>query len=126
MDTDESGLLEESVTETVIGAFFTVYKELGYGFLESVYENALAHLLRIQGLNVIQQPALDVYFRGCRVGEYRADLLIPGKLIIEVKAASVLASSHEAQLINYLRATGVRVGLLLNFGPKPQFKRRIH
>lgn len=86
MDTDEGGLIEESTTESVIGAFFAVYSELGHGFLEQVYENAMAIALRQQGLPVLQQAALDVLFRGFRVGEYRADLLVPGKLIIEVKA----------------------------------------
>ena len=125
MGTDKSVLIEESVTESVIGAFFAVYKELGFGFLESVYENALAIAIRNKGFEVIQQPAINVYFRGHRVGEYRADLLIPGKLIIEVKASSMLINAHEAQLLNYLKATGIKVGLLLNFGPKPQFKRRV-
>ncbi len=126
MNADKSGLIEESVTESVIGAFYAVYSELGHGFLEQVYENALAIALREAGHPVIQQAALDVCFRGQRVGEYRADLLIPGRLIIEVKAVAALAPVHEAQLLNYLRATGIRVGLLLNFGPKPQIKRRVH
>ena len=125
MGTDKSILVEESVTEAVIGAFFAVYKELGFGFLETVYENALAIALRHKGIEVIQQPAIDVYFRGNRVGEYRADLVIPRRVIIEVKASSTLTTSHEAQLLNYLKATGIKVGLLLNFGPKPQFKRRV-
>jgi len=126
MSTDKNGLIEESVTETVIGAFFAVYSELGHGFLEQVYENAMAIALRQQGWQVVQQPAIDVLFRGQRVGEYRADLLIPGKLIVEIKAAATISAVHEAQLLNYLKATGVRVGLLLNFGPKPQFKRRVN
>ena len=126
MNTDKSGLIEETVTESVIGAFYAVYTELGYGFLEHVYENALAIALREQGHTVIQQAGVDVLFRGQRVGEYRADILIPGKVIIEVKATSALANTHEAQLLNYLKATGIRVGLLLNFGPKPQVKRRVH
>jgi GxxExxY protein len=126
MDTDKSGLIEESTTESVIGAFFAVYSELGHGFLEQVYENAMAIALRQQGLPVLQQAALDVLFRGFRVGEYRADLLVPGKLIIEVKATTAITGAHEAQLLNYLKATGIRVGLLLNFGPKPQFKRPVN
>jgi len=125
MDTDKSVLIEESVTDAVIGAFFVVYKELGFGFLESVYENALAIALRQKGFRVSQQPAIDVHFRGQRVGEFRADLVVAERVIIEVNASSMLTNSHEAQLLNYLKATGIRVGLLLNFGPKPQFKRRV-
>jgi GxxExxY protein len=126
MNADKSGLIEEEITEKVIGAFFSVYNELGQGFLEQVYENALAQLLRDDGIEVKQQVGIAVYFRGKVVGEYRADLLVPGHVLIEVKAASSLAPGHEAQLINYLKATGIPVGLLLNFGPKPQFRRRIH
>ena len=126
MEADKSGLVDEQLTEKVIGAFFEVYNELGQGFLEQVYENALAFALRESGVEVMQQASVDVMFRGKRVGEYRADLLIPRRLLIEVKAATTLAQGHEAQLINYLKATGTPVGLLLNFGPHPQFKRRIH
>lgn len=126
MEADKSGLIDESLTEKVIGSFFAVYNELGHGFLEQVYENALAFALREAGLDVVQQASIDVMFRGRRVGEYRADILVPGRLLIEVKAATTLAQGHEAQLINYLKATGIPVGLLLNFGPHPQFKRRVH
>ena len=126
MNADKSGLVEEEITEKVIGAFFSVYNELGHGFLEQVYENALALSLRDAGIDVKQQAGIDVHFRGKVVGEYRADLLVPGHVLIEVQAVSSLAPGHEAQLINYLKATGTPVGLLLNFGPKPQFKRRIH
>ena len=125
MNTDKSGLIEEALSESVIGAFYEVYSELGCGFLEQVYENALAIALRERGITVVPQAAIDVYYKGQRVGEYRADLLVPERLIIEIKAASTPTSSHEAQLINYLRATGIRVGLLLNFGPKPEFRRRV-
>lgn len=126
MDADKSGLIEEGVTETVIKAFYSVYNELGSGFLEQVYENAMAHCLREAGLDVWQQTAVDVYFRNHRVGEYRADLMIPGRLLIEVKVATAISPAHEAQLLNYLKATGIPVGLLLNFGPHPQVKRRVH
>ena len=126
MEADKSGLILEKVTEKVIGAFYDVYNELGAGFLENVYENSLAHCLREAGLDVRQQLPIDVYFRGQRVGEYRADLLVPGQLLIEVKVASTISPAHEAQLVNYLKATGVPVGLLLNFGPRPQLKRRVH
>ena len=125
MDTDKNVLVESDLTESVIGAFFSAYKELGSGFLESVYENALALVLRNAGLNVLQQASLVVKFRGQIIGEFRADLLIEGKLLIEVKAASQLTAAHEAQLLNYLKATGTRVGLILNFGPRAEYKRRI-
>lgn len=126
MPTDKGGLVEGVTSQAVIGAFFSVYSELGFGFMEQVYENALACALREKGFSPVQQAAIDVYFRGHLVGEYRADLLIPGKLIIEVKAVATLSPAHDSQLLNYLKATGVRVGLLLNFGPKPQFRRRVN
>jgi GxxExxY protein len=126
MNTDKGGFIQGPTTESVIGAFYSVYSELGYGFLEKVYENAMAIALQHRGVNVIQQAAIDVFFRGHRVGEYRADLLIPGKLIVEIKATQSVSGLHEAQLINYLKATGTRVGLLLNFGPRPQIRRRIN
>ena len=126
MGADKSGLIQEDLTEAVIRAFFAVYNELGHGFLEQVYENALAVALREMDIDVRQQVGIDVYFRGHRVGEYRADLLVPDRLLIEVKAATTLAPGHEAQMVNYLKATGIPVGLLLNFGPRPQMKRRVH
>ena len=127
MTTDKSGsLLEQETTELILRGFYAVYNELGHGFLESVYENALAHVLREGGLDVRQQAGIAVHFRGHLVGEYRADLLVPGRILVEIKAAASLAPGHEAQLINYLKATGIPVGLLLNFGPQPQFKRRVY
>ncbi|WP_290588945.1 GxxExxY protein [Arenimonas sp. SCN 70-307] len=126
MGADKSELLDGELTEKVIGAFFAVYNELGSGFLEQVYENALSICLRELGLSVLQQTAVDVYFRGNRVGEYRADLIVDGRLLVEVKVATTISPAHEAQLVNYLKATGLPIGLLLNFGPHPQFKRRIH
>ncbi|WP_290889602.1 GxxExxY protein [Arenimonas sp.] len=126
MGADQSGLIREAVTETVIGAFYSVYNELGVGFLEQVYENALMVCLLDAGLPVLQQQRIDVYFKGHKVGDYRADLIIPDELLIEVKVASTISPAHEAQLVNYLKATGVPIGLLLNFGPRPQVKRRVH
>jgi GxxExxY protein len=125
MDSDKTPLMEADLTERIIGSFYSVYNELGSGFLESVYENALAIALRDSGISTTQQTALDVEFRGRTVGEFRADLLVEGRIIIEVKAVSQLIAAHEMQPINYLKATGIRVGLLLNFGPRPQFKRRV-
>jgi GxxExxY protein len=125
MKADKPELIEANITERVIGAFYTVYRELGPGFLESVYENSLFLALQETGITVIQQAPLQVVFHGHVVGEFRADLLVDDRLIIEIKAIAKLAPSHEAQLINYLEATGVRVGLLMNFGPVPEFKRRV-
>lgn len=126
MLTEKSRLIEGAVSQLVLDGFFAVYSELGFGFLEQVYENALALELRRKGLNVRQQASVEVYFKGQIVGEYRADLLVPGKIGIEIKSVQQLVGAHEAQPLNYLRATGVRVGLLLNFGPKPQFRRRVN
>ena len=126
MNADKSGLVDEATTERIIGAFYDVYNELGAGFLEQVYENALVFAIRKAGLAVIQQAAIDVRYRGHLVGEYRADLLVEARVLVEVKASANLSPSHDAQLLNYLKATGLPVGVLLNFGPRAQFKRRIH
>ena len=122
----DKALEEEKLTDVILGAFYDVYNELGYGFLESVYENALSLALLQRGLPVVQQAGIDVYFRDRVVGEFRADIMVPNRVIIEVKSATSLASIHDAQLLNYLKATGTPVGLLLNFGPRPQFKRRVN
>ena len=102
-----------------------VYPKLGYGFLEKVYENALAISLTEIGLKVQQQARILVYFGSREVGEYFADLLVEDAVIVELKAVSRLLLEHEAQLLNYLRATQYEVGLLLNFGPKPDFRRKV-
>lgn len=125
MNADKHPLLEAELTERVIGVFYAVYNELGSGFLESVYENAFAAALREIGLRVVQQAPIDVRFRGILVGEFKADLLVEERIIVELKAVSQLGSAHEVQLVNYLKATGIPVGLLFNFGPRPQFKRRV-
>jgi GxxExxY protein len=114
------------VTGQVINAFYTVYNALGYGFLEKVYENAMVIELRRLGLDVMPQTCIDVYYEGMRIGEYHADLLVNGAVLVELKAARVLLPEHEAQLLNYLKATPHEVGLLLNFGPKPQIKRKVY
>lgn len=101
-----------------------VYPQLGYGFLEKVYENALVIALTAMGLKVQQQVKIAVYFQEQVVGEYFADLLVEDVVIVELKAVFRLLAEHEAQLLNYLRATTYEVGLLLNFGPKPQFIRK--
>jgi GxxExxY protein len=126
-DHSDSGfkLKHSDITDKVLNAFFkTVYPQLGYGFLEKVYENALALSLRQMGLKVDQQARILVYFANEVVGEYYADLLVEDCVIVELKAAQSLNREHEAQLLNYLRATPYEVGLLLNFGPKPEFRRK--
>ncbi len=125
MNADKANLIHGELTDRIIGTFFDVYNTLGHGFLESVYENALAIALSEAGLQVQSQVPISVGFRGRSVGEFRADLLVGESLIIEVKAQAAILATHEAQLLNYLKATGIPVGLLLNFGPRPQFKRRI-
>jgi len=114
----------DRLTEQIIGCAFSVSNTLGFGFLEKVYENALAVELRENGLEVAQQCPLPVAYKGVSVGEYFADLLVEGKVIVEIKAVRRLDNSHLAQCINYLKATGLRVGLLLNFGrPKLEVRR---
>lgn len=116
----------QEITEKIIKAFYNVYHALGYGFLEKVYENAMAIELTKLGVAFIQQTPISVYYDGQVVGEYFADLLVEGKVIVELKAISKLADEHEAQLLNYLKATSNEVGLLLNFGPEPQIARKIY
>lgn len=116
----------EEITDKIIHAFYRVYNTLGYGFLEKVYENAMAIELRKMGLKVVQQARIVVYYEGEEVGDHNADLLVEELVIVELKAARVLEDSHEAQLLNYLKATTIEVGLLLNFGPKPQFRRKVY
>ncbi|MBZ5521519.1 MAG: GxxExxY protein [Acidobacteriia bacterium] len=107
----------------IIGVFYAVYRELGYGFLEAVYEEAIALALMEAGFTVARQVPVPVWFRGKRIGEYKADLVVNNAVLLELKAARALDSSHEAQSLNYLRATEIEVALLLNFGPKPHFRR---
>ena len=117
-------LIHEALTEKVIGVFFDVYNELGYGFLESVYHKAMSFALREAGLSVRDEVPVPVYFRGYQVGDFSADILVEGKVLLELKAVRDFDAPHEAQLLNYLRGTEVEVGLLLNFGPRPAFRRR--
>jgi len=118
-------MLYEEITSEIIAAFYVVYNKLGYGFLEKVYENALIFELQKRGFTVKQQVPIQVYYEGQVVGEYFADLLVQDKVILELKVADEIIATHEAQLINYLKATNLEVGLVLNFGPKPEFKRKI-
>ena len=112
------------LTEQIIGAFYAVYSALGYGFLENVYVKALMIELKKRGLNVQDELPIHVYYDGQLIGEYFADLVVNELVILEIKAAKTLATEHEAQLLNYLKATSYEVGILLNFGPKPETKRR--
>lgn len=112
------------ITGTVLKAFFNVYNRLGYGFSERVYENALVIEMVEMGLEVEQQKQLIVYYKGAIVGEFYADIVVNGKVILELKAAKKLIAEHEAQLLTYLKATEYEVGLLLNFGPEAKFERR--
>jgi GxxExxY protein len=115
-----------NLTGEIIGAFFNVYNQLGYGFSEKVYENALVLELRKIGLDVQQQAPLTVIYNGQVVGEYFADLLVNQLVIVELKAVTDLCEEHEAQLLNYLKASTIEVGLLLNFGPKPRHIRKTY
>jgi len=112
-----------ALTQTIIGVYFEVYNELGTGFLESVYQESLALALESAGLKVYSRIDIPVWFRGHQVGQFEGDLLVEKCVLLELKAARALGSAHQAQLLNYLRATEIEVGLLLNFGPKPEFKR---
>ena len=123
--TTASPLKHAEITEKILIVFYKqVYKQLGYGFLEKVYENAMALELRRLGLKVSQQAKIAVYYNDEVVGEYLADLLVADMVLVELKAVRQLVDEHEAQLLNYLRATPYEVGLLLNFGPKPEFRRK--
>ena len=118
-------LLHKDLTDAIIKVYYAVYNELGYGFLEKVYQNALFYELKKQGLVCEKQKPIKVYYDEIQVGEYYADIIVNECIIIELKAAESLAEEHEFQLINYLKATDIEVGLVLNFGKNPQFKRKI-
>jgi len=121
----DGSLLHRELTDTIIGVYYDVYNELGFGFLESVYEDAVVIALEDRGLTVEQQVPIPVWFRGRPISTFEADLVVNRSVIIELKAVSQLAEAHVAQLMHYLRATEIEVGLLMNFGPKPEFKRRV-
>jgi len=117
--------LHSELTKSIIGSYYKVYNALGYGFLEKVYENALKKELLKAGHVVEAQKQIKVYYDNDVVGEYYADLVVDNKVILELKAAETLVAEHEVQLINYLRATDMEVGLLLNFGKETQFIRLV-
>ena len=123
-DGQDKGLKHEEITKTIIGCAFEVINELGAGFLESVYEKALLLALRQEGLSATAQHPVKVMFRNECVGDFYADIFVEGKVIVELKAVKAIASEHQAQIINYLNATDIEVGLLINFGTqKLEYKR---
>lgn len=114
------------LTELILKAFYQVYNRLGYGFFEKVYENAMLIAARRLGLSVVQQYPIRVAFEGITVGSYFADLVVNDLVILEIKASRTILDEHHAQLLNYLKATEFEVGLLLNFGPKPECRRKVY
>jgi GxxExxY protein len=118
-------ILHKSITDKILRAFYNVYNKMGHGFSEKVYENSLLIELRLQGLTCQKQKSIDVYYDEQLVGEYFADIVVEELIILELKAGSAIIPEHEAQLLNYLRATKIEVGFLLNFGENPQFKRMV-
>ena len=125
MNTDYHDAKNKNLTEKIIKIFYKAYNNLGYGFLEKVYENAMMIGFKRIGIPVVSQSAIKVVYESEVIGEYFADILVDNKVIVEIKAAKSLAVENEAQLLNYLKATDIEVGLLLNFGPKPDFKRKV-
>jgi len=118
-------LLHSDITGETIKAFYKVYNTLGYGFLEKVYENAMAFELEDNGLFVQTQLPIKVFYNGREAGEYFADLVVENKVILEIKTAAAIDKAHEAQLLNYLKATEMEVGLILNFGQKAEYRRKV-
>jgi GxxExxY protein len=126
MDAESSRLKHGDITKAIIGVFYEVYNELGHGFLESVYESSLEIALKSAGLLVRRQIEIPVWFRKHKVGDFSADMLVNQCVLIELKGIRTLDLAHQAQLLNYLRATEIEVGLLINFGLKPEFKRLVY
>jgi GxxExxY protein len=125
MYADQRGLKYGDLTEKLIGIFFNIHNELGHGFLESVYEQAFSVALAESNIFFQRQIAVPVWFHGQKVGDFRADLLVAEKVLVELKTGRDIEPAWEKQLLNYLRATDVEVGLLFNFGPNAQFKRYV-
>ena len=125
MNTDKKSIKYDKLTENIIRIFYKVYNKLGYGFLEKIYENAMMVEMEKENIAAISQAPIKVIYDDKILGEYFADILVDGKVIVEIKAAKNLAPENEAQLLNYLKATDIEVGLLLNFGSKPQIKRKV-
>ena len=121
-----TNIVHKSITDIILKVYYEVYNELGYGFLEKVYQNAMYFELKSLGYKVEAQKQIKVYYKKQLVGEYYSDLLIEDKVIVELKATELLMNAHVAQIINYLKGTPIEVGLLLNFGEQPEFKRFIY
>ena len=119
----DSNFLYKELSEKIIGAFYAVYDEMGYGFLEKVYELALVKELELRNIPAENQVTIKINYKNEYLCDYVLDTIVDRKIILELKAAESLANIHTAQLLNYLKATDFKVGLLLNFGPKPEFKR---
>jgi GxxExxY protein len=120
-----NNLLHKDLSDQIIRCFYNAYNTLGFGFLEKVYEKSMLIELGKASLKAEKQCSIKVYYDNQTVGEYFADIVVENKLILELKAAEIIIEEHELQLINYLKATEIEVGLLLNFGKKPEFKRKI-
>ena len=118
-------LLHAEFTDAIICTFYDVFNELGHGFLESVYREAMIFALTAKGISVEREKSVEVHFRGKVVGTFRTDLIVANRVIVELKCAKTIDSNHEAQLLNYLKATAYEVGLLLNFGNRPHFRRMV-
>lgn len=125
MEESKVELKHSELTEKIIEIFFDVYNELGHGFLESVYAEAMALALAAAGLEVRREVEIPVWFRGKLIGDFRADLVVEEAVILELKAARAIDQAFEKQLLNYLRATQFEIGLILNFGPRPEFRRLV-
>lgn len=125
MHWDPANYKHQELTEAIIRVFYEISNELGHGFLESVYEEAMFRVLNQNGVSVKRQYPLPVWFRGEQIGDFRADLVVADNVIVELKAVKALEPFHEAQLLNYLRASDLEVGLLLNFGPAPKLRRLV-
>ncbi|MFG4003913.1 GxxExxY protein [Flavobacterium aquidurense] len=118
-------LLHQGLSDVIIKTFFEVYNELGHGFLERVYQNSMYLELKNKGFKVEAQKKIEVYYKGIEVGQYYADLIVEDLIILELKAADCIVPAFENQILNYLKGTNCEVGLLFNFGTKPEFKRKI-
>ncbi|MGD8371752.1 MAG: GxxExxY protein [Syntrophobacterales bacterium] len=125
MHTDFRDGKHKALTERIIKIYYRVYNNLGYGFLEKIYENAMMIEFEKEGIPAIAQSAIEVVYEDKIIGEYFADIFVDKRVIVEIKAARRLAPENEAQLLNYLKATDIEVGLLLNFGPTPTIKRKV-
>ncbi len=124
MNADCQDFKYKELTEKIIKIFYRVYNKLGYGFLEKIYENAMMIEFKREGIPAVSQSGIRVFYEGEVIGEYYADILVDNKVIVEIKAAKRLVEENEAQLLNYLKATDIEVGLLLNFGTEPEIKRK--